>query len=76
MRLHKLALAVIALALFTADATAGPLQRLRARRSGGCSAGTCGAAGASYGHAIPAPIYAGSPLVLAGGCPGGNCPLR
>lgn len=75
--LTKLALVALALAVFAVDASAGPLQRLRARRSGGCSGGSCASAGCTPSYAPPAG-YAGFSGATYGavGCPGGRCPVR
>ncbi len=61
-RFPRCLFALLCLALFAGDAFAGPLSRLRARRSGGCNGSSCTTGGATFA----APVS---------GCAGGVCPL-
>lgn len=57
----RLLIALLAVAIITSDATAGPLARLRARRSGGCTPAATTSAGA---------------MAASAGCANGSCSLR
>jgi hypothetical protein len=71
MRLWKILIALLALSLMAEDASAGPIRRLRERRSGAsscgpapvASSGACAGVAAAATPCVPGPVP-GSTLVL------------